>query len=52
MREVHAKAKKNDYRILFELKFIRNIFEDYQPINLDIWRTFNYSSLEDILGNK
>lgn len=48
-REVDPKAKKSDYRLFFELKFIRKIFDDYKPINLDIWRTYNYSSLENIL---
>ena len=51
-REVDVKAKENDYRVFFDLKFIRKIFDDYQPINLDIWRTYNYSSLEKILDSR
>lgn len=51
-REVDAKAKKSDYRLFFELKFIRRIFDDYQPISLDIWRTYNYTSLKNILDSK
>lgn len=51
-REIDAKAKENDFRIFFELKFIRKIFDDYQPINLNIWKTYNYSSLENILDSK
>lgn len=48
-REVDQKAKKSDFRIFFELKFIRRIFDEYKPISLDIWRTYNFSSLESIL---
>lgn len=51
-REVDSKAKENDYRIFFELRFIRKIFDDYKSINLDIWRTYNYSSLENILDSR
>lgn len=51
-REVDVRARKSDYRIFFELRFVRNIFADYQPINLNIWRTYNYSSLENILESK
>lgn len=47
--QIDAKAKESDYRIFFELKFIRRIFDDYQPIHLDIWRTYHYSSLDNIL---
>ena len=51
-REIDAKAKDSDYRIFFELKFIRKIFDDYRPTHLDIWRTYNFSSLENILDNQ
>ena len=51
-REVDVRARKSDYRIFFELRFVRNIFADYKPINLNIWRTYNYSSLENILESK
>jgi len=50
-REVDAKAKKSDYRLFFELQFIRRIFDEYKPINLDIWRTFSFSSLDRILDS-
>ena len=48
-REVSTNAKESDYRIFFELKFMRKLFDDYHPINLNIWRTYNYSSLDNIL---
>lgn len=51
-REVDAKAKKSDYRIFFELKFIRSIFDEYKSVNLDIWRTYRYTSLENILDSE
>lgn len=51
-RKVCAKAKESDYRVFFELRFIRKIFDDYKSINLNIWRTYTYTSLEDILDKR
>lgn len=31
---------KNDIRLVFEIEFIKQLFDDYKPVELKIWRTF------------
>lgn len=31
---------KNDIRLVFEIEFIKQLFNDYKPVELKIWRTF------------
>ncbi len=47
--EVDPKAKKDDYRLVFELEFIKQLFSDYKPTVLKIWRTYTDTTLDDIL---
>lgn len=39
----------NDFRLVFEVEFIKHLFEDYKPIRLEIWDTFTDTTLEKIL---
>ena len=48
--EVRLDCDENDFRLVFELKFIKQLFEDYQPIKLKIWRTFTDTTLRAILA--
>ena len=47
--EVRQECDENDFRLVFELKFVRQLFEDYKPIKLQIWRTFTDTTLRAIL---
>lgn len=47
--EVDPKAKKDDYRLVFELEFIKQLFSDYKPTVLKIWRTYTDTTLDDVL---
>lgn len=38
----------NDFRLVFEVEFIKHLFEDYKPIRLEIWDTFTDTTLEKI----
>ena len=40
----------NDFRLVFEIEFIKQLFDDYRPINLDIWHTFTDTNLRAILA--
>ena len=40
----------NDFRLVFEIKFVAQLFEDYKPIKLMIWRTFTDTNLRAILA--
>ena len=38
-----------DFRLVFEIVFIKELFNDYQPIDLKIWRTFTDTTICDLL---
>ena len=48
--EVHPEADPNDLRLVFEIEFVKQLFDDYKPINLEIWHTFTDTTLDKILG--
>ena len=43
-------ADENDWRLVFEIEFVTQLFEDYKPIKLNIWRTFTDTTLEQIIN--
>ena len=47
--EVHPDADPQDLRLVFELEFIRQLFEDFVPIDLPVWHTFKDTTLDEIL---
>lgn len=40
---------KNDLRLVFEIEYVSPIFDDYQSIELKIWRTFTDSTIYELL---
>ena len=38
-----------DFRLVFEIVFIKELFNDYQPIDLKIWRTFTDTTIYNLL---
>lgn len=47
--EVHPDADPNDLRLVFEIKFVKQLFSDYKPIRLEILQTFTDTNLDNIL---
>jgi adenine-specific DNA-methyltransferase len=41
----------NDFRLIFEIDFIKQLFQDYQKVHLDIWQTFKDTTLAEILSH-
>lgn len=41
----------NDFRLVFEIEFVKKLFKDYKPVELEIWRTFTDTNLRAILEN-
>ena len=39
----------NDLRIVFEIDFVKQLFADYKPIKLEIWRTYTETTIDEIL---
>lgn len=41
---------KSDFRLVFEIDFVRQLFDDYKPIELKIWHTFADTNIKTILA--
>lgn len=39
----------NDFRLVFEIEFVKKLFKDYKPVELEIWHTFTGTNLRAIL---
>jgi adenine-specific DNA methylase len=39
----------NDFRLVFEIEFIKELFNEYKPIELEIWHTFTDTTMKKIL---
>lgn len=47
-KEGTPKENKNDIRLVFEIEYVGQMFDDYKPIELRIWRTFTNSKICEI----
>ena len=48
--EVNLDADENDVRLVFEIAFVKQLFSQYKPVRLQIWRTFTDTILRDVMG--
>ena len=48
--EFVEEAEENDFRLVFEIKFVKQLFDDYKPFKLMIWRTFTDTNLRALLA--
>lgn len=48
-REGQSGEDKNDFRLVFEIEYVTQLFDDYQSIDLKIWRTFTDTTLKNLL---
>lgn len=39
---------KNDLRLVFEIEYVNQLFDDYRPVELKIWRTFCDTTIEEL----
>lgn len=44
-KEGQQDEDKNDFRLVFEIEFAGQLFDDYKKIKLDIWRTFTDTTI-------
>lgn len=49
-QEVHPECNDNDFRLVFEIEFVKQLFTDYLPVHLNIWRTFTDTSLARLIN--
>lgn len=48
-KEGTKEENRNDIRLVFEIEFVCQLFDDYIPINLKIWRTFTDTTLGELM---
>ena len=48
-QEVHPECEDNDFRLVFEIQYVKQLFEGYRPVHLNIWRTFTDTTMESLL---
>ena len=40
----------NDFRLVFEIVFVKRLFKDYMPIKLKIWQTFTDTTMKELIN--
>lgn len=51
-KEVHPECEDNDFRLVFEIEYVEQYFDDYVPIHLDIWRAFTDTTMSNLSKRK
>lgn len=51
-QEAHPECDDHDFRLVFEIEFVGQLFDDYKLIHLDIWHAFTDTTAEEILKLK
>lgn len=51
-KERQLGENKDDLRLVFEIEYVAQLFDDYQVIDLKIWRTFTDTTINDLLKQK
>lgn len=47
-KEGQQEEDKNDIRLVFEIEFIGQLFDEYKPVELKIWQTFTDTTLQEL----
>ena len=40
----------NDFRLVFEIEFVKQLFKDYKPAELKIWHAFTDTDMKTVLS--
>lgn len=48
-KEGQPEEDKNDFRLVFEIEFLGELFEQYLPVSLEIWHTFTDTTIQTLL---
>ena len=50
--ETHPECGDNDFRLVFEIEFVKQLFDDYKKVHLDIWQTFKDTTLIALVNER
>ena len=48
-KEGTAEEDRNDLRLVFEVEFVKQLFDDYKPVELRIWQTFTDTTVGKLI---
>lgn len=48
-KEGTAEEDRNDLRLVFEVEFVKQLFDDYKPVELKIWQTFTDTTVGKLI---
>lgn len=49
-KEGTAEEDRNDLRLVFEVEFVKQLFDDYKPVELRIWQTFTDTTVDKLIN--
>lgn len=49
-KEGTPEEDKDDLRLVFEVQFVKQLFDDYKPVELKIWRTFTDTTIGKLIS--
>ena len=49
-KEVHSECEGNDFRLVFEIEFVKQLFDDYKMVDLQIWHTFTDTTIKKLMN--
>lgn len=47
-KEGSPQEDKNDLRLVFEIEYVGQLFTNYKPVELKIWRTYTDTTIEEL----
>lgn len=47
-KEGQKDEDKTGFRLVFEIEFVKQLFDEYKPVELKIWHTFTDTTMEEI----
>lgn len=47
--EAKEECDDTDFRLVFEIEFVKQLFNDFKPVRLKIWQTFTDTKLRNVL---
>lgn len=47
--DVYPECADNDFRLVLEIEFVKQLFSDYMPVHLNIWRAFTDITLGELI---
>lgn len=48
-QEVHPDSNDSSIRLIFEIEYVRQLYDKFLPIHLSIWRTFTDTTLSELV---